>query len=88
MPTEGFALVRGSEAVRTWAPPDGLPKAFCAECGGHLYADGGEIVVVRLGAVDCDPGIRPQWHQWVDSAPDLDAIPDDGFPRFPRQRQP
>jgi hypothetical protein len=86
VPAEGFAIVGGADRVRTWAPPDGLPKAFCGECGGHLYADGGTIVGVRLGAVDGDPEIRPQWHQWVESAPAWEPIPDDGVPRFPQQR--
>ena len=85
---EGFAIVRGQEAVRLWKPPDdGLPKAFCGECGGHLYSDGGEFVGVRLGAVDADPGIRPTWRQWLESAPDWEPIPDDGVPRFQRTRE-
>jgi len=86
VPAEGFKIVRGREVVRTWAPPGGWPKAFCAECGGHLYSDGGEVLGVRLGAVDGDPGIRPQWHQWLESAPDWEAIPDDGLPRFEHAR--
>ena len=86
VPTEGFAIVRGAESVRTWAPPEGLPKAFCGECGGHLYSDGGATKGVRLGAVDGDPGIRPQWRQWLDSAPDWEAVPDDGLPRYPQGR--
>jgi hypothetical protein len=86
VPVQGFELVRGRELVCTWAPPDGWPKAFCAECGGHLYSDGGEVLGVRLGAVDGDPGIRPQWHQWLESAPDWEAIPADGLPRFQRMR--
>jgi hypothetical protein len=86
-PTEGFTIVRGEQALRTWTPPDGLPKAFCAACGGHLYSDGGDVRGVRLGVVDGDPGIRPEWHQWVESAPDWEAIPDDGLPRFPRSRR-
>ncbi len=88
VPAEGFAILSGHEAVRTWAPPDGLPKAFCGECGGHLYSDGGDVVGVRLGAVDGDPGIRPQWHQWLESAPDWEPLPDDGLPRFQQRRQP
>ena len=42
--------------------------------------------VVRLGAVDGDPGIRPEWHQFVSSAPDWEPLPDDGLPRFPERR--
>ncbi len=84
---EGFAIVRGEEHVRTWTPPDGLPKSYCGECGGHLYSVGSDFRVVRLGAVDGDPGIRPEWHQWLESAPDWEPIPDDGLPRFAQRRQ-
>ena len=86
---DAFAIVEGADAIRTWAPPDGLPKAFCAHCGGHVYAGApgaGPIVGVRLGAVDGDPGIRPQWHQWVESAPAWEPLPDDGLPRFEQRR--
>jgi len=85
---DAFTIVRGREAVRAWSPPDqGLPKAFCSECGGHLYSDGGDFIVVRLGAVDGDPGIAPSWRQWLESAPDWEPIPDDGLPRFQQRRQ-
>jgi hypothetical protein len=84
---DGFAIVRGSEQVRAWSPPDqGLPKAFCSACGGHLYSDGGDFIVVRLGAVDGDPGIKPSWRQWLESAPDWEPIPDDGTARFQQRR--
>jgi hypothetical protein len=85
-----FRLVEGADAVRTWQPPNGMPKNFCAHCGGHVFAgdpDSGPVVGIRLGAIDGDPGIRPLWHQWVDSAPDWEPLPDDGLPRFPQQRQ-
>jgi hypothetical protein len=86
VPTDDFTIVRGEHAIRAWQPPDGLPKAFCTECGGHLYSDGGSFRGVRLGLIDEDPEIRPQWHQWVESAPDWEAIPDDGLPRYPQSR--
>jgi hypothetical protein len=87
VPAAGFRIVAGEERVRSWKPDDGIPKAFCAECGGHLYSDGGDFIGVRLGALDVDPGIRPEWHQWLESAPWWEAIPDDGLPRFERQRR-
>jgi hypothetical protein len=85
-----FRIVNGADAVRTWRPPDGLPKSFCGECGGHVFAgdpDSGPTVGIRLGAVDGDPEVRPRWHQWVDSAPDWEPIPDDGLRRYPGQRE-
>lgn len=87
---EGFRVVAGEDSVREWQPPDGLPKSFCGECGGQVFAgDRGarETIVVRLGAVDGDPGIRPSWHQWVESAPEWEPIPDDGLPRFAQRRE-
>ena len=86
VPVEGFAITAGEEQVRTWTPPDGLPKSFCGICGGHLYSVGEGVRGVRLGAVDGDPGIRPQWRQWLDSAPDWEPVPDDGLERFPQLR--
>ena len=85
---EGFAVTQGEELVRTWRPPDGLPKSFCGECGGHPFAGDpdGVIVVVRFGALDGDPGIRPQWHAWTSSMPAWDPLPDDGLPRFEHGR--
>ncbi len=86
---EHFEVTEGREAVRTWTPPDGLSKSFCGTCGGHVYGGDpdGPLVAVRLGAVDGDPGIRPQWHSWVESAPAWEPIPDDGLPRFPQRRE-
>ena len=86
VPRQGYEIVRGEDRVRVWEPEDGLPKAFCSDCGGQLYSDGGDYLVVRLGALDGDPGIRPEWHQWLESAPDWEPIPEDGLPRF-RQRR-
>ena len=85
--TDGFAIVRGEEHVRVWAPETGLPKAFCDTCGGQLYSDGGDFIVVRAGALDGDPGIEPEWRQWLESAPAWASIPDDGLPRFEQRRQ-
>jgi hypothetical protein len=87
VPASGFRIVSGEERVSVFDPDDeGIPKAFCADCGGHLYSDSGDFIGVRLGAVDGDPGIRPQWRQWLESAADWEPIPDDGTERFPRQR--
>jgi hypothetical protein len=85
-----FEILAGEEEICTWRPPDGFRKSFCGRCGGHLFSGepGGEgIVGVRLGAVDGDPEIEPQWRQWTDSAPAWDPIPDDGLPRFPGRRE-
>jgi hypothetical protein len=87
---DGFALVEGAELVRSYRPPTGFPKAFCSNCGGHLFAgdiEGGGILAVRLGTVHGDPGVRPRWHQFVESAPDWEPLPEDGLPRYPGLRE-
>jgi len=81
-----FRIVLGDDLVSEFAPPGGgFVKAFCSVCGGHLYSrgpDGWDRVGVRLGAIDGDPGIRPQHHQHTATAAVWHALPDDGLPRF------
>jgi|SRR5581483_551523 len=82
-------LVAGAELVREWAPADGWPKCSCSVCGGQLWsrdpADPSALSV-RLGTFDDDPGIRPQWRQYVAYAASWEPIPDDGLPRYPEGR--
>ncbi|MBA3328921.1 MAG: GFA family protein [Solirubrobacterales bacterium] len=80
-----FTLLQGEEHLGVWAPAGGLEKVFCRECGSAVLARAPgdhEVVVVRLGAIDGDPGIRPQAHQFVAYAAPWEPIPDDGLPRF------
>ncbi len=83
---KAFAITQGRERIRSWAPEGGAVKWFCGDCGGALFStprlDGGPTVGVRFGALDGDPGIRPQYHQFVDSAAPWDVLPDDGLPRY------
>ena len=84
---EHFRITAGEEAVRTWAPENGFPKSFCSLCGSALFSGGGELPVgVRMGTLDGDPGVRPSYRQWLESAPDWEAVPDDGLDRYPRAR--
>jgi hypothetical protein len=83
-----FRIVEGSDSVRTWDPGDGWSKSFCAECGGHLYTtspDDPNVMSVRMGALDDDPGVRPAAHQFTDYAAPWEPLPDDGLPRFPER---
>jgi hypothetical protein len=79
-------ILAGEELVRTFAPPDGFHKLFCSNCGSALFSrapDSDEIASVRLGLLDGDHGIRPEFRQHVDSAAGWEPIPDDGLPRYP-----
>jgi hypothetical protein len=81
-----FSIVRGAELVREWTPPaGGFVKAFCSACGSHLYSRSpvdGSRMTVRLGAFDGDPGVRPSYHQRIESAAPWQPLPDDGLPRY------
>ncbi len=79
-----FRVVAGAELVRAYQPPDGAAKCFCVNCGGALWSRNSEtgVIGVRLGALDGDPGIRPEHRQFVDYAVAWEPIPDDGLPRF------
>ena len=79
----------GEEHVRRWRPEGGLAKDFCGDCGSALFAsdpESGEVAVVRFGAFDGDPGVRPDARQFVAYAAPWEPIPDDGLPRFPERR--
>jgi hypothetical protein len=82
-------VVQGGEHVRRWTPEGGLAKDFCGQCGSALFAsdpESGEVAVVRFGAFDADPGVRPDARQFVAYAPPWAPIPDDGLPRFAERR--
>jgi hypothetical protein len=84
-----FALIEGEDSVKTYHPGDGgWLKSFCASCGSQLFTsnpENPELIAVRMGAVDDDPGVRPGVHQFVDYAAPWEPIPDDGLPRFPER---
>lgn len=89
VPREGFELLQGAELLRAFRPPTGVPKLFCTTCGSALFSGdpfSDEQVAIRLGTLDGDPGIRPHFHQFVDSAAVWEPIPDDGLTRHPGSR--
>jgi hypothetical protein len=85
-----FRLVQGADLIRAWLPPDGgFEKAFCRQCGAHLYSrnrDAPEQMAIRLGAFDGDPGVRPEWRAFVAYAAPWEPIPDDGLQRYPEAK--
>lgn len=80
-----FRVVEGEEHVRMWAPEGGFEKHFCGLCGSALFSRSPadpEVVSVRLGAVDGEPGIRPRWRAFVAYAAGWEPIPEDGLTRY------
>jgi len=77
---EDFRLVAGEELISVYTPEGGAVKAFCTVCGSSLFGGQwpeGDEVTIRLGSVDGDPGIRPQFHTFVGSRAVWDEITDD-----------
>jgi len=71
-----------------WEPEDGFAKCFCSVCGSALWScrpGESEAAAVRLGGFDADPGIRPQYRQYVAYAAAWEPIPEDGLPRHPER---
>src|SRR4051794_40279207 len=62
VPYDAVEVLAGAESVTYWRPEDGMPKAFCSVCGGHVWSGepgAGTVVGVRFGALHGDPGIEP-----------------------------
>ncbi len=81
-----FRFTSGEELLRGWRHPDGgFEKCFCSVCGGHLISrnpDEPNLMSVRLGAFDGDPGVELSWHAFVGNAPAWAPVPDDGLARY------
>jgi hypothetical protein len=83
-------VVSGEERMRAWKPEGGWEKWFCGDCGSALFSrspDDPDLVGVRLGALDADPGVRPAYRQFVAYAVPWEPIPDDGLPRHPESNR-
>ena len=83
---ERFRLLSGEELLRVYEPaPTSARKVFCSSCGSTMFGafwPEGDEVSVRLGTLDGDPQIRPEYHSFVDSLAPWDELPADGLPRY------
>lgn len=85
VPRDGFRLLSGAESIAVYRPSTGMTKAFCRVCGSSLFGgtwpDGPEVSI-RLGALDDDPSISPQYRSFVGSKAVWEQLADDGLPHF------
>jgi len=84
-------VTSGDDLIQAYEPPDGFTKLFCSACGSALFSRSPtdpEVMSVRLGAFDDDPGVRPAYRQYLASAAAWEAVPDDGLPHFLDRRPP
>lgn len=80
-----FQLLKGAESIRVYGTGEGAVKAFCVTCGSSLFGGDwpdGDQVSIRMGAFDDDPGIRPQFHTFVEDRASWDKITD-VLPQYP-----
>src|SRR3954462_4723742 len=85
-----FHLLGGEDLVKAWRHPDGgFEKAFCRECGAHLYSrnpDDPTQMTIRFAAFDGDPAVRPSWRALVTYAASWEPVAGDGLDRFPARK--
>jgi hypothetical protein len=82
-------ILQGEGLLRAWTPPRGFAKVFCSECGSQMWSQSTtdpDVISVRFGVFDSDPGVRPTAHQFVANAATWDTLPDDGLPRYDERR--
>ncbi len=82
-------VTSGEELIRAYDPGDGgFLKLFCSQCGSALWSrspEDAEVMSVRLGVFDVDPGIRPAYRQFIAYAAPWEPLPDDGLTRYPER---
>jgi hypothetical protein len=75
-----FRLTQGSELLAEFASSPQRRRCYCRRCGSQLLIrrlDDPATVVITLGTLDSDPGIRPARHVFVDSKASWHEIGDD-----------
>jgi hypothetical protein len=85
-----FRVLEGEDRLRAWRPEGGWEKWFCGDCGSAMFSrspDDPQKLGLRLGTLDTDPGIRPGYHQFLESAAPWEDVPDDGLERFQGSRR-
>jgi len=62
-----FRWLRGQDdALAAFESTPGKLRHFCRRCGSHLVAEwvAQPQVILRVGSLDDDPGVRPSQHIW------------------------
>ncbi len=85
-----FRVTRGEDDLVSYESTPGKHRCFCRHCGSHVVArvdSRPEVVVLRIGTLDDDPGTRPMAHIWVSQKAPWYEITGDlpQFEEFPDQ---
>ncbi len=75
-----FRILSGENEVSRYKSSSEKTRFFCSNCGTHVFAtcmrDPGDVIL-RIGTLDGDLGIKAQGHIWVSHKPDWYEIGDD-----------
>jgi hypothetical protein len=89
VPIDGFRFSRGEDRLCSYRVPDAqfFTQVFCDICGSPMprVDVSRDFVVIPMGALDGDPGVRPRNHIFVGSkAPWFEIT--DALPQFAEQQ--
>ena len=85
VPREQFRLLAGEELITVYRPDGGRVEGVLLGLRFESLRPrvaGGDEIAIRLRSLDGDPGIRPDFHAFADSAPPWAPVRDDGLPRY------
>ncbi len=81
VPAAAFRFVTGEDLLMKWESSPATYRCFCGRCGSPILKrrdSSPDNIRLRLGTLDCDPGIKPSKHiyvgskaAWVDIVDDL-----------------
>ena len=83
--TAEFEIVQGADRLAAWESSPGIFRHFATCCGTPIYKSRAalrQVLGLRLGTLDVDPGRRVENHIFVDSKVPWIAL-DDGLPAEP-----
>ena len=79
-----FKITAGKEKLASYESSPGKLRHFCSVCGSPIYSQGEktkQVVSIRCGTLQQDPGTRVAYHAFVASKAAWVAIHDD-LPQF------
>lgn len=80
LPADAFRFLSGESLVGEFESSPGQFRRFCTRCGSPLlkrYADKPDLLRLRLGTLDTDPGVAVTAHIFVRSKAPWVQIADD-----------
>lgn len=88
VPAERLEVLSGLELLSEYDSSPNRRKCFCRRCGSQLFIrrlNGPEVIVVALGSIDGEPGVKPErhvfvgskatWHHIADTLPQFKVYP-------------